>query len=101
MGALHSFLVELKASPQVQEALAANAVLQGEFAGVKVEPLPAADYLARLDWFVDVSERSDDPFVIETCDGLREIVMRDAPLRERLFEFLEFLKAHDPRPRKQ
>lgn len=101
MTALRIFLDEVRAQPQVRAALAANAVLQGEFAGVKVDPLPAADYLARLDWFVDVSERSDDPFVIETCDGLCKIVTRDAPVRERLFEFLEFLKVLDPRPRKQ
>jgi hypothetical protein len=101
MTALRSFLDEVRAQPQVRAARAANAVLQGELAGVKVEPLPAADYLARLDWFVDVSECSDDATVIENSDGLRKIVTRDAPVRERLFEFLEFLKAHDPRPRQQ
>jgi hypothetical protein len=100
MGALHSFLAKLKASPRVQEAMAAGSVLKGECRGVRFNQT-AAESLADLDRLVEHVETADTELALTVHDKACKIVARDAPLRERLMEFLELLKAHDPRPRKQ
>jgi hypothetical protein len=90
--ALQRFLAELHASPEVQGALASGVVVNGE---------TIAQHLVGMERMVEYVERDDDALAVTVHDGASAIVCRHDSLKARLFALLEFLKAHDPRPRKQ
>ena len=92
MSALRAFLAELRASPEVQKATASGVPINGE---------TIVEHLAGMERMIGYVETDDGELALTVHDGASDIVRRHDSLKARLLALLEYLKAHDPRPRKQ
>jgi hypothetical protein len=76
MSSLRSLLADLRAAPEIQQALAS---------GTHIEGKPIADHIAAMEAMIDHLEHSPDDAAIEAHDRMLKIVVDSgASLKERL-----------------